>query len=201
MPLIRVDDPRDPRIVAYTGLTDEQLRRRREGPGGDLAGIFMCEGRKVTERAMAAGLAPVSVFTASDMTSRLPALPGDVPVYVGSPEVVESVTGFKFHRGFVAAFRRPPGRSGDEAQDRQAQRRAEREFNLSMQTDLRDDNRVTAGTFWGETPPATTATSVEENFARDLGWQLGDRIVFDIAGQRFEAPITSFRSIEWESFR
>ena len=47
------------------------------------------------------------------------------------------------------------GRSGDEAQDRQAQRRAEREFNLSMQTDLRDDNRVTAGTFWGETAPAT----------------------------------------------
>ncbi len=93
------------------------------------------------------------------------------------------------------------GRNGDEAQDRQAQRRAEREFNLSMQTDLRDDNRVTAGTFWGETAPATPEISVEENFARDLGWQLGDRIVFDIAGQRFEAPITSFRSIEWESFR
>lgn len=93
------------------------------------------------------------------------------------------------------------GRSGDEAQDRQAQRRAEREFNLSMQTDLRDDNRVTAGTFWGETAPPTPEISVEENFAEDLGWQLGDRITFDIAGQRFEAPITSFRSIEWESFR
>ncbi len=93
------------------------------------------------------------------------------------------------------------GRSGDEAQNRQAQRRAEREFNLSMQSDLRDDNRVTAGTFWGETAPATPEISVEEGFAKDLGWQLGDRIVFDIAGQRFEAPITSFRSIEWESFR
>ncbi|MCD9098208.1 ABC transporter permease [Luteimonas fraxinea] len=93
------------------------------------------------------------------------------------------------------------GRSGDEAQDRQAQRRAEREFNLSMQSDLRDDNRVTAGTFWGDTAPATPEISVEEGFAKDLGWQLGDRIVFDIAGQRFEAPITSFRSIEWESFR
>ncbi|WP_394001916.1 ABC transporter permease [Luteimonas sp. WGS1318] len=93
------------------------------------------------------------------------------------------------------------GRSGDEAQDRQAQRRAEREFNLSMQGDLRDDNRVTAGAFWGDTPPAAPEISVEEGFAKDLGWQLGDRIVFDIAGQRFEAPITSFRSIEWESFR
>lgn len=92
-------------------------------------------------------------------------------------------------------------RTGDEAQDRQAQRRAEREFNLSMQSDLRDDNRVTAGTFWGDTAPATPEISVEEGFAKDLGWQLGDRITFDIAGQRFEAPITSFRTIEWESFR
>ena len=93
------------------------------------------------------------------------------------------------------------GRSGDEVQDQQAQRRAEREFNLSMQADLRDDNQVTAGRFWGGDTPATPEISVEENFARDLGWQIGDRTAFDIAGQRFEAPITSFRSIEWESFR
>ncbi len=93
------------------------------------------------------------------------------------------------------------GKSGDEAQDRESQRRAEREFNLSMQTDLRDDNRVTAGTFWGAAAPVTPEISVEENFAKDLGWQIGDRITFDIAGQRFEAPITSLRSIEWESFR
>ncbi|ASR42717.1 permease [Xanthomonas citri pv. mangiferaeindicae] len=93
------------------------------------------------------------------------------------------------------------GRSGDEAQDRQAQRRAEREFNLSMQGALRDDNQITAGTYWGDTVPATPELSVEEGFAKDLGWQIGDRIAFDIAGQRFEAPITSLRSIEWESFR
>ena len=36
---------------------------------------------------------------------------------------------------------------------------------------------------------------------RSLGWKLGDRIAFDIAGQRFEAPITSLRSVDWESFR
>ncbi len=92
------------------------------------------------------------------------------------------------------------GRSGDEAQDRQAQRRAEREFNLSMAAGLRDDNRVTAGVFWSGTP-AAPELSVEEDFARDLGWTLGDRIAFDIAGQRFEAPITSLRSVEWESFQ
>lgn len=92
------------------------------------------------------------------------------------------------------------GRSGDADQDRQAQRRAEREFNLSMADALRDDNQVTAGTFWTGTP-VSPELSVEEGFAADLGWKLGDRIAFDIAGQRFEAPITSLRSVEWESFQ
>lgn len=114
MQFISVDQPDDPRIVAYTGLTDEQLRRRREGPDGDLAGIFMCEGTKVTERAIAADLEPLSVFSASDMVERIPELPDGTPVYVGSPDVVESVTGYRFHRGFVAAFRRPPLPDADE---------------------------------------------------------------------------------------
>jgi len=84
---------------------------------------------------------------------------------------------------------------------RQAQRRAEREFNLSFADALRDDNKVVAGKFWGGTVPAQPELSVEENFAKSLGWQLGDRIAFDIAGQRFEGRITSLRSIDWESFR
>jgi putative ABC transport system permease protein len=43
--------------------------------------------------------------------------------------------------------------------------------------------------------------SVEEDFAERLGWKLGDRIAFDIAGQPFAATITSLRSVDWESFR
>lgn len=108
MRVIPIDDPHDRRLVPYTDLTDEKLRRRREAPGGDLAGLFMCEGAKVTQRAMAAGHRPHSVFVAGDMVDRLPDLPAALPVYVGSPEVVESVTGYRFHRGFVAAFHRPP---------------------------------------------------------------------------------------------
>ncbi|MHC9084320.1 ABC transporter permease [Luteimonas sp. RIT-PG2_3] len=91
-------------------------------------------------------------------------------------------------------------RSGDAGEDQRTQRRAEREFNLSMAQTLRDDNKVTAGTFWQGTP-ATPQISVEEGFAQSLGWKIGDRIAFDIAGQRFEAPITSLRSVEWESFQ
>lgn len=107
MKVVRIDDPNDERLLPYTDLTDEALRRRRESPDGDLAGLFMCEGPKVTERALAAGYRAHSVFVAGDLVDRLPALPADLPVYVGSPDTVESVTGYRFHRGFVAAFHRP----------------------------------------------------------------------------------------------
>ncbi|MGA7271059.1 MAG: RNA methyltransferase [Acidimicrobiia bacterium] len=107
MTQIPISDPADARIVAYTGLTDEALRRHREGPEGDLAGIFICEGTRVMSRALAAGLRPVSVLVATDMIRRLPPLEEDVPVYVASPDLVETVIGFRFHRGFVAAFHRP----------------------------------------------------------------------------------------------
>ncbi|MCY7353997.1 MAG: FtsX-like permease family protein [Lysobacter sp.] len=87
------------------------------------------------------------------------------------------------------------------ADDREGQRRAEREFNLSVAATLRDDNRVTSGKFWPTNKLATPEISVEEDFAKSLGWKLGDNIAFDIAGQRFQATITSTRSVDWESFR
>ena len=86
-------------------------------------------------------------------------------------------------------------------EDREGRRRAEREFNLSVAQLLRDDNRVTSGKFWSANKLAAPEISVEEEFAESLGWKLGDRIAFDIAGQRFEAKITSMRSVDWESFR
>ena len=42
---------------------------------------------------------------------------------------------------------------------------------------------------------------MEEGFANSMGWKLGDRVAFDIAGQRLEATVTSLREVEWESFR
>ena len=99
---------------------------------------------------------------------------------------------------------------GDERETQRARRRADREFNLSTAETLREDNEVVAGTFWGGTAangtasngrPARTEFSVEEGYAESLGWKLGDRIGFDIAGQRLDGTITSLRRVEWESFR
>ncbi|KGQ19614.1 putative ABC transporter, permease protein [Lysobacter dokdonensis DS-58] len=89
----------------------------------------------------------------------------------------------------------------DYPDDQRMQRRAEREFNLSFGSALRDDNRLSAGTFWGDRKPASPEISVEQKFADSLGWKLGDRITFDIAGQPLAATITSFREVSWDSFR
>ncbi len=82
-----------------------------------------------------------------------------------------------------------------------ARRLAEREFNLSFVPTLRSDNEVTAGKFWGPGGSATPELSVEQEFAQTLGWKLGDRIEFDIAGQPYSATITSLRKVDWESFK
>ncbi|UOV04091.1 FtsX-like permease family protein [Pseudoxanthomonas sp. F37] len=105
-------------------------------------------------------------------------------------------------RGRLVELNGKPIRGADYAgADERAQRRAEREFNLSMAATLREDNKVTAGAFWTGRTPSSPELSVEEDFAEDLGWKLGDRVAFDIAGQRFEGRITSLRSVDWESFR
>lgn len=87
------------------------------------------------------------------------------------------------------------------ARGERAQRLAEREFNLSAMASLRaSDNRVVAGRFW-DADETAAQLSVEQGMAREFGWKLGDVIGFDIAGSRFEAPVTSLRRVEWESFR
>lgn len=105
-------------------------------------------------------------------------------------------------RGRLLELNGKPTRGEDYAeQDERTQRRADREFNLSMADALRDDNVVTAGEFWTGRTPSSPELSVEEEFAESLGWKIGDRVAFDIAGQRFEGRITSLRSVDWESFR
>ncbi|MBL8262857.1 MAG: FtsX-like permease family protein [Xanthomonadaceae bacterium] len=86
-------------------------------------------------------------------------------------------------------------------QGERARRQADREFNLSTAESLGEDNQVTAGKMWPAQRLAKPELSVEEEFAARLKWKIGDRVAFDIAGQRFEATVTSFRKVEWESFK
>lgn len=87
------------------------------------------------------------------------------------------------------------------AQGDRARHLAEREFNLSEAAQLRaSDNHLVAGRFWAA-DDTTPQLSVEQGMAGTFGWKLGDVIGFDVAGSRFEAPITSLRRVDWETFR
>lgn len=97
---------------------------------------------------------------------------------------------------------RSGGADADESSDAPDRRRTEREFNLSMATTLADDNRVVTGDFWDKDRlPAIPEISVESGYAKSLHWKVGDTVSFDIAGQPFQATITSLREVDWTSFR
>jgi putative ABC transport system permease protein len=42
---------------------------------------------------------------------------------------------------------------------------------------------------------------VEQGLAKRLGWKLGDRLTWQIAGENFTAPITSIRKLDWDSMQ
>ncbi|GAB3554974.1 RNA methyltransferase [Arthrobacter tumbae] len=106
MALERLSNAADPRVTDYTGLTDTQLRRRRE----PAEGLYIAESTKVLRRAIDAGHTPRSFFLTDkwlpelkDVLARFP----DIPAYVGSESVLEEITGFHLHRGALAAMNRP----------------------------------------------------------------------------------------------
>lgn len=103
---IAVDDPADPRLHDYTGLTDVELRRRRE----PAEGLFIAEGEKVIRRAVAAGYPMRSLLLSSKWVEPLRDVidTSPAPVYVVAPELAEHVTGYHVHRGALASMCRTP---------------------------------------------------------------------------------------------
>ncbi|MDN5685135.1 MAG: RNA methyltransferase [Brachybacterium sp.] len=87
-------------------MTDVRLRSRVEVERG----LFMAESYEVISRAIEAGMAPRSFLMSekwrekfAPLYSRFP----DVPVYVGEEPLIEQLTGFRLHRGALAAMQRP----------------------------------------------------------------------------------------------
>ena len=84
-------------------------------------------------------------------------------------------------------------------EDPQGERWARRDSNLSWTAELQADNRVVEGRFWSG-PTESAEVSVEQDFGRELGLELGDELGFNIAGETLTATVTSFRTVEWDSF-
>ncbi len=85
-------------------------------------------------------------------------------------------------------------------EDPQGERWAKRESNLSFGSDMQTGNQLTEGEWW-QAGTQNHEVSVEVDFARDLDLKLGDELSFDIAGEPVNATVTSFRSVEWDTFK
>lgn len=101
---IELTDPADPRLADYLSLTDAALRTSLEARHG----LFVAEGEKVIRRALAARFTARSILVTSDRVSRLAGLAGEcaAPVYVVAEEVARQLTGYRVHRGALAAMAR-----------------------------------------------------------------------------------------------
>ncbi len=80
-------------------------------------------------------------------------------------------------------------------------RLVEREFNLSFLAAQPAHNEVISGAWFGPRELESGGLSVEEGIAGSLGWKIGDRLRWQVAGQSFAAPITNVRKVDWDSMR
>jgi len=103
-------DPADAALRDYRDLTDVALRRVSEPEEG----LYIAESAKVIARAIAAGHRPRSILLLEKWRTEVESLVNafesddqEIPLYVGSTEVLESVTGFTMHRGALASMNRP----------------------------------------------------------------------------------------------
>lgn len=77
----------------------------------------------------------------------------------------------------------------------------EREANLTWAATMQQDNKLVAGEWWREGDGNEPRVSVEKELAEALGLKLGDQLTYDVAGEPIVAKVTSFREVQWDSFR
>ncbi len=98
-PIERADDPR---IAAYAHVGDHRWLRSR--------GLFAAEGRLVVERLIELGRFGIEsiAVTPAALSGLQPLLERTgAAVFVCAPAILQSITGFDFHRGCLALVRRP----------------------------------------------------------------------------------------------
>lgn len=106
---------------------------------------------------------------------------------------------FPMVRGRLVILNGRPVSSADYPEER-AKRLIDREFNLSWAKRMQSDNRLVSGNWWRDSERGKRLFSVEEGIAQTLGIHLGDRLVYDIGGERLEGTVSSLRKVEWDSF-
>ena len=94
----------------YARLTEGQLRNRLH----EEEGVFICESEKVIRVALERGVEPVSFLCEEKFVGRVESLfrqegvlrHSELPVYVGSREVLKGLTGYELSRGMLCCMKR-----------------------------------------------------------------------------------------------
>ena len=81
----------------------------------------------------------------------------------------------------------------------EGERFVRREANLTWTPDLPESNRLIDGEWWPDGYDGALQVSIEDEFARNIGVELGDQISFTVGGEQVTAPVVSTRFIAWDS--
>lgn len=76
-----------------------------------------------------------------------------------------------------------------------------REYVLTYRENLEEAETVTEGKFWSGAPGGEPEISIEELLHEELKLNLGDRVTFDVLGQKVTARVTSIRRVDWRNAR
>ena len=89
----------------------------------------------------------------------------------------------------------------EDPEDEQQQRRARREYNLSYSDTLAPGNEIVAGEWWATDGSAPPLLSIEDDWASERGFEVGDTLTFRSGRRRGHgATIANRRVVDWESF-
>ncbi len=89
----------------------------------------------------------------------------------------------------------------DGATTERQERRARREYNLSFSDTVPLNNTIVDGEWWAEDGSAPPLLSIEQEWASENGFQIGDTLTFKSAGVETTATIANWREVDWESFQ
>ena len=108
--IVAIEEADDPRVSDYVGLTDPDLRRKRQLTANADGAYFIAEGTVVIRQLLRSPYRVRSLFLTQPRLAMLePHLAGlEAPVYVATQAVVNAVSGFHLHRGAIASAHRDP---------------------------------------------------------------------------------------------
>lgn len=110
MKIIQIEDLKQKETAVYSGLTEAELRKSHDAPGG----LFIAESPKVIERALDKGYRPMSLLCeerhiegdAVGIISKIDSINPETPLFTGGREVLSRLTGYTLTRGVLCAMER-----------------------------------------------------------------------------------------------